>query len=311
MRHDSQSWQSLTPAKKPCSKSRRLPSPSQFVARIWSNQKSSKGNSAKLKSGYRSHLARSRSSSADRFDSRFNALFTFSSVSVTEYPRLPSGFLPAPFRLPPHEKISCFRVDIDLNLYDFFEKANRNMAYQRLSKEKQTLVLMALCEGMPIRAAARMFKVGKDTIHRLICETGEAFADYMDKEFRDLSCARIEMDEQWQYVGAHAGRLPKDDQTERGDYWLWACIDADTNLFSLIRSGSAIGLAVMISLATCALVFAGRCKSRPTICGPIRSISARTSDTKDTATEPRQRFSASRNCLTERWHEPGRASAEW
>jgi len=35
------------------------------------------------------------------------------------------------------------------------------MAYQRLSKEKQTLVLMALCEGMPIRAAARMFKVGK------------------------------------------------------------------------------------------------------------------------------------------------------
>lgn len=101
---------------------------------------------------------------------------------------------------------------------------------KRLSKEKQTLVLMALCEGMPIRAAARMFKVGKDTIHRLIVETGEAFADYMDKEFRGLSCARIEMDEQWQYVGAHAGRLPKDDQTERGDYWLWACIDADTKL---------------------------------------------------------------------------------
>jgi IS1 family transposase len=38
------------------------------------------------------------------------------------------------------------------------------------------------------------------------------------------------MDEQWQYVGCHAGRLPKDDKTERGDYWLWACIDADTKL---------------------------------------------------------------------------------
>jgi len=104
------------------------------------------------------------------------------------------------------------------------------MANKRLSKEKQTLVLMALCEGMPIRAAARMFKVGKNTIHRLICETGEAFADYMDKELRDLPCQRIEMDEQWQYVGCHAGRLPKDDKTERGDYWLWACIDADTKL---------------------------------------------------------------------------------
>ena len=104
------------------------------------------------------------------------------------------------------------------------------MANKRLLKEKQTLVLMALCEGMPIRAAARMFKVGKNAIHRLICETGEAFADYMDKNFRDLPCIRIEMDEQWQYVGCHAGRLPKDDKTERGDYWLWCCIDADTKL---------------------------------------------------------------------------------
>ena len=110
------------------------------------------------------------------------------------------------------------------------------MAYQRISKEKQALILAALCEGTPIRACARMFKVGKDTVHRVICETGEAFADYMDKEFRDLSCGRIEMDEQWQYVGCHAGRMPKPkavyekrDKT-RGDFWLWACIDADTKL---------------------------------------------------------------------------------
>lgn len=44
------------------------------------------------------------------------------------------------------------------------------------------------------------------------------------------------MDEQWQYVGCHAGRLPKlttvygkRDKT-RGDFWLWACIDADTKI---------------------------------------------------------------------------------
>jgi len=70
------------------------------------------------------------------------------------------------------------------------------MANKRLSKEKQVLVLAALCEGMPIEACSRMFKVGTNTITRLIRETGEAFADYMDKEFRDLSCLRIEMDEQ-------------------------------------------------------------------------------------------------------------------
>ena len=108
---------------------------------------------------------------------------------------------------------------------------------KRLSTDKQALILAALCEGTPIRACARMFKVGKDTIHRVICETGEAFADYMDRELRHLSCSRIEMDEQWQYVGAHKGRLAKDDKTERGDYWLWACIDADTKLVLSHRIG--------------------------------------------------------------------------
>ena len=110
------------------------------------------------------------------------------------------------------------------------------MASKRLSQEKQALVLAALCEGTPIEAVARMFKIGTNTITRVIRETGEAFAVYMDAEFRDLSCGRIEMDEQWQYVGCHAGRMPRPttvygprDKT-RGDFWLWACIDADTKL---------------------------------------------------------------------------------
>src|SRR5437868_2165084 len=107
---------------------------------------------------------------------------------------------------------------------------------KRLSKERQALVLAALCEGTPINATARMFRVGKHAVLRVIRETGEAFAHYMDQNFRDLPCSRIEMDEQWQYVGCHAGRMPKrkeiwepKDKT-RGDFWLWACIDADTKL---------------------------------------------------------------------------------
>lgn len=101
---------------------------------------------------------------------------------------------------------------------------------KQLSREKQALVLAALREGAPLNAITRMFGVSIHTVLRVIRDTGAMFADYMDRELRDLSCSRIEMDEQWQYVGAHAGRLAKDDQTERGDYWLWACIDADTKL---------------------------------------------------------------------------------
>src|SRR5438105_11121296 len=103
------------------------------------------------------------------------------------------------------------------------------MAHKRLSKEKQTLILMALCEGTPINAVTRMFRVGKHAVLRVIRETGEAFADYMDKELRDLCCLRLEMDEQWQFVGIHSSRMSAPEK-ERGDFWLWACVDADTKL---------------------------------------------------------------------------------
>ena len=107
---------------------------------------------------------------------------------------------------------------------------------KRLSKEKQALVLAALCEGAPVNAVCRMFRADKAAVLRIIRETGEAFAEYMDREFRDLPCKRIELDEQWQYVACHSGRMPKPTAVYekrdkmRGDFWLWASIDADTKL---------------------------------------------------------------------------------
>ena len=103
------------------------------------------------------------------------------------------------------------------------------MPNNRLSKDKRALVLSALCEGTPINAVCRMFGVGKHAVLRVIDETGEAFADYMDKHFRDLPCERIEMDEQWQYVGMHGQRMAQK-EPGRGDFWLWAAIDPDTKL---------------------------------------------------------------------------------
>src|ERR1700722_5051790 len=103
------------------------------------------------------------------------------------------------------------------------------MPAQRISKEKRVYILAALSEGTPINAVCRMFHVGKNAVLRVIDETGEAFADYMDRNFRDLPCERIEMDEQWQYVGKHGQRMTEK-ESGRGDFWLWAAIDPDTKL---------------------------------------------------------------------------------
>jgi hypothetical protein len=96
--------------------------------------------------------------------------------------------------------------------------------------------LAALCKGMPIEATARMFKAATNTITRIIRETGEAFADYMDANFRDLPCERVELDEQWQWVGCHKGRMSAP-EPGRGDFWLWAAIDSDTKLVFSHRIG--------------------------------------------------------------------------
>jgi hypothetical protein len=156
---------------------------------------------------------------------------------------------------------------------------------KRLSKERQALVLSALCEGTPINAVCRMFRADKAAVLRVIRETGEAFADYMDANFRDLPCLRIEMDEQWQYVGCHSGRM------------------------SRTRSASAIGLPAICSLRTCATASKVRCRSQRTICPHIHFTSDSTSDTRAILTEQRQRYSASRNYRTARWHVLGAMKA--
>lgn len=103
------------------------------------------------------------------------------------------------------------------------------MPAQRLSKTKRALVIAALAEGTPINAICRMFQCGDKTVQRIIEETGEALAVYMHENFRDLPCTRIEMDEQWQYVGVHGQRT--EERTEgKGDFWLWCAIDPDTKL---------------------------------------------------------------------------------
>jgi IS1 family transposase len=99
----------------------------------------------------------------------------------------------------------------------------------RISKEKRALILSALAEGTAINAVCRMFKAGNHAVLRIIEETGEALGAYMSENFVALNCRRVEMDEQWQYVGKHGVRMEEKEE-ERGDFWLWAAIDADTKL---------------------------------------------------------------------------------
>lgn len=107
------------------------------------------------------------------------------------------------------------------------------MANQRISAEKRAFIIGALTEGTPVNACVRMFRVTKPAVLRVIAETGEALARYQSTHFRNLRCARLELDEQWQYCGKHGQRMSpqeKRDNPAKGDFWLWCALDPDSKL---------------------------------------------------------------------------------
>jgi len=114
------------------------------------------------------------------------------------------------------------------------------MANKRLSRDKRTLVLAALCEGAAINSVCRMFKIGKHAVLRIIEETGEACEDWHDRHFRELSISRLQLDEQWNYVHTHRERMSREQRMQhpdRGDCWLWAAIDPESKAIIGWRTG--------------------------------------------------------------------------
>jgi hypothetical protein len=67
----------------------------------------------------------------------------------------------------------------------------------KLSLEKRIRVASALVEGNSVRSTCRMTGVAKGTILKLLVDLGIACQQYQDRNFRHLSCKRIECDEIW------------------------------------------------------------------------------------------------------------------
>jgi hypothetical protein len=86
-----------------------------------------------------------------------------------------------------------------------------------LSREERVRVVHALCEGNSINAILRQAGVAKTTILRLLVRVGLGCQRLLDRPFRGLSCAFVEVDEIWSYVGVkEARRSPSTRGVRRG-----------------------------------------------------------------------------------------------
>jgi IS1 family transposase len=108
-----------------------------------------------------------------------------------------------------------------------------------LSRDKQTEIIAALCEGVGQRAVARLTDTDRKTVARLAFAIGRGAAELHDRMMVGLRVHRIECDELWAYVGHK--RNPQDRKPSRspvkGDQYTYVALASATRAIIGYRTG--------------------------------------------------------------------------
>lgn len=90
-----------------------------------------------------------------------------------------------------------------------------------LPRQKQIEVIAALCEGVGIRATARLTGVNRETVGRMALEVGNACAELHDRLMVGVRVARVELDECWSFVGKKQKRVKRHEAFAKGDQYVF------------------------------------------------------------------------------------------
>src|SRR5207247_561032 len=90
----------------------------------------------------------------------------------------------------------------------------------------------ALCNGMSLRACARMFNTHRIAIQNLLIRVGMNCDRLMMEHMRKIDCRNLELDELWTFCGEKQGRLRGDEglNPDLGDQYVFFGIDHDTRV---------------------------------------------------------------------------------
>jgi IS1 family transposase len=107
-----------------------------------------------------------------------------------------------------------------------------------LKTEKKLAVIAAMVEGNSIRSTERMTGVHRDTIMRLVLQTGDHCGRLLNERMRRLQCRFVQADEIWTYVGKKEKRVGSGDNPEEvGDQYVFVAMDSETKLVPCFRVG--------------------------------------------------------------------------
>lgn len=102
----------------------------------------------------------------------------------------------------------------------------------KLDSKARAQILHLLCEGQSIRAITRVTGASKNTVIKLLVDTGKACMAFHDANVQDVKAKRIQVDEIWSFTYAKQKNVAaaKAAPDGAGDTWTWTAIDADSKL---------------------------------------------------------------------------------
>ncbi len=127
-----------------------------------------------------------------------------------------------------------------------FTASTRQLSGMRIDMTKATQVLSMLCEGMSVRATARLTDVSLPTILELLTLIGYRCQRFLARTVRGLEVSDVQCDEIWQFVYC------KNKQTSRviseghpgdcGDSWTFTAIERTSKLVLAWHCGKRTGV---------------------------------------------------------------------
>ncbi len=102
----------------------------------------------------------------------------------------------------------------------------------QLTIAMRSQILSMLCEGVSMRAIARMTDTSFNTVAKLLIDAGKACMAFHDANVLNVKAKRVQCDEIWSFTYAKQKNVAKAKSAPAGagNTWTWTCLDSDSKL---------------------------------------------------------------------------------
>jgi lambda repressor-like predicted transcriptional regulator len=101
--------------------------------------------------------------------------------------------------------------------------------------------MVAMLEGMSVRAISRFTGLHKHTILSLMLTAAEKARQVLNAKVQNISPRFVQLDEMWEFVHTKEHNLGFDDPEEWGSFYLWLGMDSETKLMISHHIGARNG----------------------------------------------------------------------